>query len=129
MGAPLDSKILGGRGDRDDILHRAMFALNGQRPREALRCAEEILKVDPRHGQALRVFGSALLMLDRAADAIAPLEKAARQLRTAEADTLRDLKTHSHLGPDGIQRPYRPNIIRTKSLRRAIEPEKRYFPN
>jgi tetratricopeptide (TPR) repeat protein len=88
VGAPLDSKTLGGRGDRDDILHRAMSALNGQHPQEALQCAEEVLKTDPRHGQALRIFGCALVMLDRAADAIAPLEKAARQLRTAEADTV-----------------------------------------
>ena len=65
-----------------------MLALNGQRPQEALRCAEEILKTDPGHGQASRVFGCALLMLDRAADAIAPLENAARELRNAETDTM-----------------------------------------
>jgi tetratricopeptide (TPR) repeat protein len=84
----LDSKIFSGRADRDDILHRAMLALNSQRPQEALRCAEEILKTQPRHGQALRLFGCALLMLDQPADAVAPLENAARELRNAEADTM-----------------------------------------
>jgi tetratricopeptide (TPR) repeat protein len=84
----LDSKILGGCGDRDNILHQATLALNGQRPQEALRCAEEVLKTDPRHGEASRVFGGALLMLDRAADAVAPLENAARELRNAETDTM-----------------------------------------
>ena len=85
---PLDSKNLGGRGDRDDILHRAKLALNGQRPQEALRFAEEVLKTDPRHGQASHIFGAALLMLSRVPDAIAPLENAARELRNAETDTL-----------------------------------------
>jgi tetratricopeptide (TPR) repeat protein len=84
----LDSKILGGPGDRDDILHRAMLALNGQRPQEALRYAEEILKTGPRYARALHILGAALLMLDRVPDAIAPLEQAARELRNAEIDTL-----------------------------------------
>ena len=84
----MDSKIPGRRGDRDDILHRAMLALDGQRPQEAMRCAEEILKTEPRHGPALRAFGAALLMLDRAPDAITPLENAARELRNAETDTM-----------------------------------------
>ena len=84
----MDSKIPGGRVDRDDILHRAVLALDGQRPQEALRCAEEVLKTYPRYGHALRVFGCALLMLDRAVDAVAPLENAARELRNAETDTM-----------------------------------------
>ena len=84
----MDSKIFSGRADRDDILHRAMLALNSQRPQEALRCAEEVLKTQPRHGQALRLFGCALLMLDQPADAVAPLENAARELRNAETDTM-----------------------------------------
>jgi tetratricopeptide (TPR) repeat protein len=84
----LDSKIPGGRRNRDDILRRALLALNSQRPQEALRCAEEVLKTDPRHGEASRIFGCALLMLDRAAEAIAPLESAARELRNAETDTM-----------------------------------------
>jgi tetratricopeptide (TPR) repeat protein len=84
----LNSNILSRRADRDDILHRAMLALDGQRPQEALRCAEVVLKTDPRHGQALRLFGCALLMLDQPADAVAPLENAARELRSAETDTM-----------------------------------------
>jgi len=65
-----------------------MLALKGQRPQEALRHAEEILKTDSRHARASHIFGAALLMLDRVSDAIAPLENAARELRNAEVDTL-----------------------------------------
>jgi cytochrome c-type biogenesis protein CcmH/NrfG len=65
-----------------------MLALDGRRPQEAMRCAEEVLKTDPRHGPALRVLGAALLMLDRVGDAVPPLENAARELRNAETDTM-----------------------------------------
>ena len=84
----MDSKILDGPGGRDDILQRAMLALNGQRPQEALRYAEEILRTEPRHARASHIVGAALLMLDRVSDAIAALEKAARELRNPEIDTL-----------------------------------------
>jgi tetratricopeptide (TPR) repeat protein len=76
-----------GGGDRAAALQRAMFALNGQRPQEAQQIAEEILKSDPRHGQALQIFGCALLQQGRAADAIAPLETAARVRRDPEVET------------------------------------------
>ena len=64
--------------DRGDPLQRAMVALNSQRPQEAERIAQDILKADPRHGKALHVLGCALLMQGRAQEAVAPLESAAR---------------------------------------------------
>jgi Flp pilus assembly protein TadD len=46
------------------------------------------LKTDPRRTPALHILGGALLMQDRAADAVASLEDAARALRDPETDTL-----------------------------------------
>jgi len=82
------SRILGGGANDGDALQRAMLALDGQRPQDAQRIAEALLQHDPRHAQALHVLGCALLMQGRAADAIAPLETAARELRNPETDTL-----------------------------------------
>jgi tetratricopeptide (TPR) repeat protein len=64
------------------------LALNSDRPQDAERIADEILKTEPRHGQALQIRGCALLMQRRAADAITPLQAAAQSLRDAETDTL-----------------------------------------
>jgi len=69
-------------------LQRARVALNSDRPQDAERIADEILKCDPRHGAALQVRGCALLMQKRAADALAPLQWAAQSLRNGESDTL-----------------------------------------
>jgi tetratricopeptide (TPR) repeat protein len=79
--------LLGGASS-GDALRQAMLALDGQRPQEAQRIAEDILASNPRHGRALHVLGCALLMQGRARDAVAPLETAARELREAETDTL-----------------------------------------
>jgi tetratricopeptide (TPR) repeat protein len=62
--------------------------LNAKRPQEAERIARQILKTDPRRAQVLHILGGALLMQDRAADAVASLEDAARALRDPEIDTL-----------------------------------------
>jgi tetratricopeptide (TPR) repeat protein len=74
--------------DRGDALSRARLALDGQRPQDAQRICEDVLKAEPRHAQALHIFGCALLMQGRSQDAIAPLETAARELRDPEVDTL-----------------------------------------
>jgi tetratricopeptide (TPR) repeat protein len=79
---------LGHNADRDGLLRQAKLALDANRPQEAQRIAHQILKIDPRHAQALHILGCALLMQDRAADALAPLEDAARTLRDPETDTL-----------------------------------------
>jgi tetratricopeptide (TPR) repeat protein len=71
-----------------DPLQQATFALNNNRPQEAQRIAQQILKTDPRRAQALHILGGALLMQDRAADAVLSLEDAARALRNPETDTL-----------------------------------------
>jgi tetratricopeptide (TPR) repeat protein len=85
---PLHPMTLGYSAKPDDPLQQAMFALNAKRPQEAQRIAQQILKTDPRRAQALHILGGALLMQDRAADAVASLEDAARALRDPETDTL-----------------------------------------
>jgi tetratricopeptide (TPR) repeat protein len=89
MGAGLLHPIALGYGAKPgDLLQQATFALNAHRPQEAERIAQQILKTEPRHAKALHVLGCALLMQDRVADAVAPLEEAARALRDPETDTL-----------------------------------------
>ena len=72
--------------DIGTALQQAAFALNGQRPGEAERISAEVLRVDPRDARALHIFGCAVLMQGRAADAIAPLEAAARIRHDPEID-------------------------------------------
>jgi predicted Zn-dependent protease len=50
-----------------------------QRPDEAERITADILKAERANARAAHVHGQALLMQNRAADAIAPLERAARR--------------------------------------------------
>jgi tetratricopeptide (TPR) repeat protein len=88
----LQPKILASSADREaarnETLACARTALNADRPQEAARIADEMLKINPRDGQALRIRGAALLMQKRAGEAIASLETAALALRDAETDTL-----------------------------------------
>jgi predicted Zn-dependent protease len=59
-------------------LERAVLALRMQRPDEAGRLASGILKSDRGNLRAAELLGRALLMQNRAAEAITPLERAAR---------------------------------------------------
>ncbi len=68
-------------------LQRAMWALNNRRLNEAEQIAGEVLKANPRDTRALHIFCYALLMQDRAADAVAVLEPAARSHHDPEIDT------------------------------------------
>jgi tetratricopeptide (TPR) repeat protein len=70
-----------------ESLQRALYALQSNRPGDAERIAAEILKSDPKHSRALHILGCAMLMQDRAEDALAPLEAAARERRDPEVDT------------------------------------------
>jgi len=69
-------------------LQRAMAALDAQRPQEAERIAGEVLKAQPHQARALYVLGCALIMQGRPADAITPLEAAARGRHDAEIETM-----------------------------------------
>jgi predicted Zn-dependent protease len=63
----------------DQALDRAVLALQMQRPFEAERIAGEVLKANRGNLRAAQLLGHALLMQNRAAEAVAPLEKAARR--------------------------------------------------
>ena len=71
----------------DETLQRAMSAIQSQRPEEAARLAQEVLGKNPGHPNAQHLFGYALLMQDRAEEAIPPLEKAFRALRDPAIET------------------------------------------
>jgi Tfp pilus assembly protein PilF len=60
-------------------LENAVFALRMQRPDEAERLAASVLKSDRGNTLAAQVLGRALLMQNRAAEAIVPLQRAARR--------------------------------------------------
>lgn len=77
-GRSFSSPTGGGRGRSDGMLQQAIFALNAERPQEAERIAGLLAKADPRNALAQHILGSALLMQNRAKEAIAPLETAAR---------------------------------------------------
>jgi tetratricopeptide (TPR) repeat protein len=85
---PLHPMAIGYTAEPDELLQQATFALNAERPQEAQRIAQQILKNDPQRARALHILGGALLMQNRAVDAVASLEDAARALRDPETDTL-----------------------------------------
>ncbi|HYI26977.1 MAG TPA: tetratricopeptide repeat protein [Bradyrhizobium sp.] len=72
----------------DQALERASLALRMQRPGEAERIAAEVLKANRGNVGAAQILGQALLMQNRGAEAIAPLEKAARRSEDPAVETL-----------------------------------------
>jgi tetratricopeptide (TPR) repeat protein len=73
---------------RDQAIERAILALRMQRPAEAERLAAGILRSDRGNFRAAQVLGEALLMQNRAADAIEPLQRAARRSQDPAVETL-----------------------------------------
>lgn len=66
-------------GSSNPTLERAILALRMARPDEAESLAERVLKSDRGNSLAAQILGRALLMQDRAVEAIVPLERAARR--------------------------------------------------
>jgi tetratricopeptide (TPR) repeat protein len=87
LGPGIPNRPLGNAPAADEVLQRALAALNSQRPQEAEQIAGGVLKRNPRHARALHIYGCALLMQGRAKDAIAPLQDAARARHDPEIDT------------------------------------------
>jgi tetratricopeptide (TPR) repeat protein len=69
-------------------LESAVFALRMQRPNEAERLASGVLKSNRGNALAAQVLGRALLMQNRAAEAIVPLERAAHRGDDPAIETL-----------------------------------------
>jgi len=77
----------------DQALQTAVLALQGQRPADAERIAAEVLKGDPGHVAASGILGYAMMLQNRAAEAVAVLEPVARlsgdpKIETQFADAL-----------------------------------------
>jgi Flp pilus assembly protein TadD len=70
-----------------ETLQRAQLAIRNEQPAEAERLAGDILSANSGHLEATKILGYALVMQGRAADAVAPLEKAARTSRDPEVET------------------------------------------
>ncbi len=77
----------GGAAPAAAVLQPALTALNAGRPQDAERLARDVLKADPRDAQAIRILGYALLMQERAAEAVAALEPLVRGRHDAEIET------------------------------------------
>jgi len=77
----------GGTGG-GEALQQAMFALNSARPADAERIAADVLKTNPRNVLALQILASALLLQNRIADAVAPLEAATRGNHDPQIETM-----------------------------------------
>jgi tetratricopeptide (TPR) repeat protein len=69
-------------------LERAMLALRMQRPEEAEQLASGVLKSERGNVLAGQILGRALMMQNRAAEAIAPLERTARRSNDSATETL-----------------------------------------
>src|SRR5580700_4758960 len=78
----------GGASGGDATLQWAMIALNSGHPADAERIAADVLKTNRRHVLALQVLANALLLQNRIADAIAPLETAARGNHDPQIETI-----------------------------------------
>src|SRR6266508_582822 len=68
-------------------LQRATAAINLGRPEDGERFARNVLAGIPQHPKALYLLGRALLQQNRAAQAVAPLERAARALQDPAVET------------------------------------------
>ena len=71
-----------------EALERADLALRSQRLDEAARLAGGVLKADPDNAEAGQILGTALLVQDRSAEAVAPLERAAQRGEDPHIETL-----------------------------------------
>jgi tetratricopeptide (TPR) repeat protein len=69
-------------------LERAMLAMRMQRPDEAERLASGVLKSDRGNILAGQILGRALMMQNRAAEAVGPLERAARRSKDSATEIL-----------------------------------------
>ncbi|HUD85860.1 MAG TPA: tetratricopeptide repeat protein [Xanthobacteraceae bacterium] len=119
-----------GPGRGDELLQRAVYALNNQHPDEAERIARDVLKAIPQHTPALHVLGRALLLQGRAEDAIALLEPASRSRHDPEIDTQlaaalrkagRDEDALARLRRTTKRQPYPPALRELGSLLYAME--------
>jgi len=80
---PFDAPL----GNAERALHAAILALQAQRPDEAERIAAGVLKNYPDHADAAGILGCAMMLQNRAAEAIPVLEQAARRGNNSQVET------------------------------------------
>jgi tetratricopeptide (TPR) repeat protein len=105
----------------DQALQSAILALRMQRPHEAERIADQILKANRGNTGAAQILGQALLMQNRAPEAVAVLQRAARRSEDAVTETLlagalaatgRQEEAFEHLSQAKARRPpYAPAFL------------------
>jgi len=87
-GKPGHQVFHGGAGRSEEALQRAVIALNSGHPADAERIAADVLKTNRRNVLALQLLANALLMQNRIAEAVAPLEMAARGNHDPQIETM-----------------------------------------
>ncbi len=107
----------------DAALERATLALQMGRPGEAERLAEGVLKANRGNSAAAVMLGQALLMQNRAAQAIVPLERAARRGADPKIETL----LAAALGAAGRGDEALDQLRRTTARRPAFPPAFREY--
>ena len=88
MSKPPHNPPSGRRNPGDEALERAVVALQMHRPGEAERLAAGVLRANRNNHIAAKVLGWALLAQNRAGEAIAPVERAARRSNDPETETV-----------------------------------------
>ncbi len=73
--------------EREELLRWAALAIQNGLPQDAERVASDVLKADAGSVEAAKLLGYALMLQDRAVEAVAPLEKAARASRNPAIET------------------------------------------
>ena len=74
-------------GASEEALRQASAAIHADRPADAERIASELLKANSGNRRAMQLLGTALLMQNRNEEAIAQLERVARQGRDPAVET------------------------------------------
>ncbi len=119
---------------RQLALEMATAAIQAGHPRDAERLAAEVLDSNAENLAALQLYGVALLMQDRGQEAIAPLERAARQSHEASTETWLAMALHQ-VGRDEEARvhfecavkrkpPFPPAFLEFANLVSVQEPDK-----
>jgi len=88
MSKPPHNPSSGRRNPGDEALERAVAALQMNRPGEAERLAASVLRANRSNHIAAKVLGWALLAQNRAGEAVAPVERAARRSNDPEIETV-----------------------------------------
>lgn len=113
----------GRRNPGDDALERAVAALQMHRPGEAERLAAGVLRANRNNHMAAKVLGWALLAQNRAAEAVAPVERAARRSQDPEIETVLAVA----LAATGRQQEALDQLRQTTARRPAFPPAFREY--